>query len=413
MLRLFRYIRGYVTIKVMGYSPERFMNLCSNRNILLWNVVHFTDYYTMNISIRGFFQLRPIARKTKTKVVLIQRYGLPFLVGKMRKRSIFIGGIFGCILFLTLMSNYIWSIEVVGNVSITDEELLDYLSAQNIQYGTRKSTVDPEMLKKEIRIHFNHVIWDSVKMEGTKLTIEVKEGIGLEETREENTAEDGTARDIISNKNGEIVQMVTRKGIPLCKVGDTVSENQIIVSGQIPITGEDETVEKYQYCVSDADIYLRTEYAYQDRIDMNYTEKEFYHENIRIYSLGVFTRELTLPHRKIPYENYESFTDKRQLHILDNFYLPVFMNRRTICGYELKEKTYSFAEAKKIAEMHFNEFLKSLREKGVQIIGKDVKINKTNSKQKNLLLVKGRITVIEKIGESVPSKNNMLEENSP
>ena len=32
-----RYLRGYVKIQIQGYSPERFLNLCSYHHILIWD----------------------------------------------------------------------------------------------------------------------------------------------------------------------------------------------------------------------------------------------------------------------------------------------------------------------------------------------------------------------------------------
>lgn len=400
MLRLFRFLRGYVTIKVWGYSPERFMNLCSNHNLLLWNVIHYKDYYVMNISIRGFFQLRPIARKTRTKVVIIQKYGLPFFVHRVKKRSIFLLGIVGCFSFLLCMSNYIWSIEVIGNTSISCEEVLDYLDTKNIRYGTLKSSIQPDELKKDIRLSFENVIWDSVKIEGTKLSIEIKEGIGLEPQAE--TLESPT--DIIANRDGKIVKMVTRKGIPNFKTGDTVSMNQVVVSGLIPITGEDETVQKYQYCNADADIYLETIYPYEDRIPKSYTRKEFVAETQTLGVMEIMGKEIMLPHRKITHEKYDSFTEMKQMKILDNFYLPFYFGKKTIRGYKNVTVNHSDREAEKIASEHLAEFITSLEEKGVQIIKKDVKIKKETKSKKVKLMVQGNIIVVEKIGKNMPSE---------
>lgn len=78
MVNIIKYLQGYVKIKVWGYSPERFMNLCGNHNILLWGIENHGEYYTMNISVRGFFKLKPMLKKTKTRAVILQRYGLPF-----------------------------------------------------------------------------------------------------------------------------------------------------------------------------------------------------------------------------------------------------------------------------------------------------------------------------------------------
>ena len=62
------------------------MNLCSNKGILLWNITRQGDAYEMCIDIKGFRQLRPIVRKTGTRAVILERYGLPFfLPGKIDK----------------------------------------------------------------------------------------------------------------------------------------------------------------------------------------------------------------------------------------------------------------------------------------------------------------------------------------
>ena len=70
MTGLIRWIKGYVRIRVWGYSPERFMNLCTNAGILLWDIAGFEQYYEMNISVTDFFSIRKIVRKTKIRVAV-------------------------------------------------------------------------------------------------------------------------------------------------------------------------------------------------------------------------------------------------------------------------------------------------------------------------------------------------------
>lgn len=57
MLQFIQYLKGYVCIRVWGYSPERFMNLCSNHDILLWDIKNQGEYYTMCITVSGFRKL--------------------------------------------------------------------------------------------------------------------------------------------------------------------------------------------------------------------------------------------------------------------------------------------------------------------------------------------------------------------
>ena len=383
------------------------MNLCSNHNILIWNVENYGDYYIMHINISGFFLLKPILRKTKTKVVIMQKYGLPFLLPKIKKRSIFFAGVFICLCFLIVMSNYIWSIEIIGNSSITDEEFMDYLKEEDITYGIKKRKIPIEQLEKDIRQRYDIIIWDSIQIKGTRLFIKVKENtnVVIENKAQESDKENADShsetepRDLIAGKKGEIVKMVTRKGVPQFKIGDMVEKNDILVSGLIPIIGEDAAVSHYQYCVSDADIYLKCNYTYQDEIDLNYTIKKFTENEKRIYSIEVLSHEYTIPHTKIKYETYDVYEEKKQMKVLDNFYFPIFGCIKSVREYQLKTGKYQVTEANRILSEHLNEFIATLEEKGVQIIGKDVKIVNINEKLQAI----GIIRVIERTGTSVAS----------
>ena len=169
MIAFFQYIKGYVRIKVWGFSPERFMNLCSNHNILLWDIVKDGDVYFMSVSIRGFKQLRPIVRKTGTRVAILQRHGLPFFMSGLKKRKIFILGLLLCVSFWIFSSFFIWDIELEGNYQVTEDIFLSYLQQNQITVGMKKKDLDIENLEKDIRREFPVVTWTSARLDGTKL----------------------------------------------------------------------------------------------------------------------------------------------------------------------------------------------------------------------------------------------------
>lgn len=53
-LSVVKYISGYLKVQVTGYAPERFLNLCSNHNILMWELMRIPDGYDF-ISASGDF----------------------------------------------------------------------------------------------------------------------------------------------------------------------------------------------------------------------------------------------------------------------------------------------------------------------------------------------------------------------
>ena len=60
MIPFFNYVKGYVRIRLKGGSPERFLNLCSNNHILIWQVVRIEDEYEMYLSLQAFRELKSI-----------------------------------------------------------------------------------------------------------------------------------------------------------------------------------------------------------------------------------------------------------------------------------------------------------------------------------------------------------------
>ena len=65
---LIRRMKGYVRIRVEGYSPERFLNMCCYHGIYIWGLGPAEDAYEMYMSVAGLKKIRPLARKTHRKI---------------------------------------------------------------------------------------------------------------------------------------------------------------------------------------------------------------------------------------------------------------------------------------------------------------------------------------------------------
>lgn len=146
-------LQGYVKIRVWGFAPQRFINLCSNKGILLWNIEKQEDVYTMCIGLRSFYELRPIARKTKVRVVISERYGLPFFVPGMLRRKAFLAGLFLAVAFWLISSLFVWDIQVTGNYQVTDDVFYSFLEQEGIHTGMRRSELnigEPKTDKTEV-----------------------------------------------------------------------------------------------------------------------------------------------------------------------------------------------------------------------------------------------------------------------
>ena len=388
-----KYLQGYVKVRLTGYAPERFLNLCSNHNILIWNLEYREEHYEFCISVKGFKQLKPILRKTKTRLFILERFGLPFFLHRYRKRKMFFGGIVVCGAALYMMSLFIWNIEVQGNLHRTDSAVIKFLEDNHVYHGILKSKLDCVELEELLRSQYEDVIWASVKIQGTRLISDIQENLVTNQEEVSAIPEDSPSN-LIADKDAVVYSILTRQGTPLVEKGDKVIQGDILVEGRLPIYNDSAELVNYQYCSADADILGITTYLYEDSISMKYEDKVFTGEEKRVYQLRLFQKWIRLPFGKADFKAYDSITTEHPLRLGESFYLPMVFYKETMKEYEKVPKTYSTEEAKQLVQKTLDEFCEKLKQKGVQIIENNVII----VTEGNRCIAKGDIQVIEAIG---------------
>lgn len=397
LLRLIKYVRGYVEVALWGYAPERFLNLCSNHEILIWDLSQKGDVYYFKISVEGFRCLKPLLKKSGTHIRIKGKSGIPFFFFRYRKRKIMFASIVLCMALLFVLSRFIWKININGNDSVTDDSMLQFLEEKNSTYGTHISDIDCTKLEEEIRSCFDSVIWTSVKREGTTLTVDIQENLVVADDRadaklpEEFQNQQQSGYDLLALHDGTIESIYVRKGTPCVSQGDSVKKGDVLVSGALPIYDDSETIIDYQYCTADADIQLKTEYEYTDSFSAEHEEIIYSGRSQSRYGISIGDSYVQIPWKKIAYDKCTMMDTKSQLRICDSFYLPVYFVKRVYDEYESKQAVYSKEEAKAHAEENFADYLEKLTQKGVLILEKHVMIRT----DKNKYTVSGSITVLE------------------
>lgn len=364
-------LQGYVKIRVWGFAPERFINLCSNKNILLWEIEKQKDIYTMCVSLRSFYQLRPIARKTKVRVVISERYGLPFFVPGMLRRKAFLAGLCLTVAFWMISSMFVWDIQVTGNYQVTDDVFFSFLEEEGVRTGMRRRDLNIGELEKQIRRKFSQVTWTSGRLDGTRLVIEVKENdMPIPREIQENT---GSGKDLVAEYDGVITDMIVRCGVPKVTIGSEVKKGDILVEGRVPIYAEDGTVREYRPVTSDADILLEHTGNFQAYLPADYTRKQYTGRQKVFYFIHFGNREWK-PEKKVSFLHYDCLLETCSVKALEYLHLPCTIGRITYREYQKTEYCYTASEAESILQKKILDFLETLDEKGVQIISKDVKI---------------------------------------
>ena len=386
-------VKGSVRIRITGSFCERFLNLCAYHGIALRNLTPAPDGYEAVVSLPDFWKIKPWVKKSRIRVKVIERTGVPFLMQRYRNRQALFLSMAAAVFLLFFLSLFIWDIKINGNISVTDEKIMDYLLSEGIHQGIWKSSVDYKQLATDLREHFQEMTWVSVKLQGTRLVVD------LQENTDTAMREDGEydPSSLISNVDGTVVKIITRAGTPWVKEGDEIRKGDLLVSGQIDLVNDSGEVYGHQYVAADADIYVKTRVSYTNRIPLKQKVKVYTGKESSRHLLQFASLRIGLPFFLHSYREYDCIRTRKQLRVMENFYLPVFFSKITVREYEIQEQNCSKEQAKRLAQRNIDNFLQKFQEKGVQIFQNDVKIETTDS----MCIARGTICIIDKAGKRV------------
>ena len=357
------YIIGYVNIKVESYFLERFINICISKKILLWNIKRQkSSILYANISIRDYKKLKQIAKKTKSKIKIENKKGLPFILHKYRKRKIFLGFLALIILGLIITSNFIWNIEITGNIKIPKEEIIDVLHEQGLKIGTNKNKIDTNSIINKIRLNRDDIAWIGINLKGTNAIVEIKESDKAPEIVNENEF-----CNIVSNKTAMITKINVQNGTANVNVGDIVKEGDVLVLGYLEgkFTG-------IRYVHSQADIEAKVWYSKKEKFYFEQEIQAATGATEEKYTLSINNFKINLYKTLSKFGNYDTINENKKLMLFSNFYLPIEIIKTTNYEYEKQMKTYTEEELVTIATEKLTKELENEIENKENIVNKQV-----------------------------------------
>lgn len=393
MEKILCFLNGYVEVLICGGQTERFFNLCMARGIVVRNLRQNKDKsFTCIFSVNHFFLLGPIRRKTKVRIHILEKQGLPFWVEKGVKRKAFFLGFFLCGMLLLMLSGRIWNIHIEGNRANSTPEILKFLEDQGVSHGMKKKSLNCSAIAASIREEYPQTAWVSARTEGTRLVITVKEGDFQNKKKKEKVE----PCNLTATESGTVVKIITRAGVPRIRPGENCKTGDVLVSGCLELKNDSQEVTRYEYVHADADIYIKRKLSYYAELPLEY-EAEI-RENIQetggFLKIGKLYLKWGAEHKK----GWHTLTEELPMKLTENFRLPVSTGRITMNRYQKKKIIRTEKEAKTEAFCILQDYEEKLMEKGVQISANNVKIDVDH----RTCISRGNLEIIEKIGKKTP-----------
>ena len=337
LLRLLRFLRGYVRFEILSPFEERFINLTVRRRVPIWDTARSDGKAYASMYNRDYLKVRPLARASKARLRIVKRHGLPVFVRRHRGR---VGTVVGALMFVLtifVMSQFVWSIEITGLDRISMTKIQEDLRQEGFYVGAFKPALDFDEVSRNVMIRNKDVGWMAINVTGSYASVEIKEE--QLPPAVENIYE---PCNIKAACDATIIRCEVKEGKSLLLEGSGVIEGQLLVSGVM-----EGALGDVSFVHADAVIEAKTAHTASFEIDDKQEITCFTGEIQERKKLSFLGCEIPLDLVSPPSSLYSKRTERECLRFLD-VNIPVGLTREYLAGFENREIEYTEEQAQVI-----------------------------------------------------------------
>ena len=382
---IFSYILGFLKISVKGYYIERFINICKNNKITIWNLKRKNSIeLNLNVRIKEFKEICKIAKKTGCKIKIKNKKGIPFLLHKYKKRKIFFILLILLVLIIGLSSCFVWNVEIKEENGYELENIKEDIEKAGLKSGVFKGKINTKEIINKIRLERKDIAWMGIELKGTNAIVKL-----VKSDEKPDIINEDEYCNIISDKEGIITKISVQNGTANVKVGDTVKKGDILVNGWMEgkFTG-------IRYVHSLAEIEAKVWYTESIKIPYKVTETGYTGNEEEKYGIKFNNFQINFTKKYSKFKIYDTIETENKIKLFSDFYLPISIVKTIYKEQEKIEKTYSVEEAKNIGIKQLEEKLDEKIENKNNIVNKNI----NTYEQADGVLVYVTYEVLENIG---------------
>ncbi|MDD2377269.1 MAG: sporulation protein YqfD [Bacilli bacterium] len=351
-----------ININIKGKHIKRFVMRIIKEKIELLNIKYISDS-EVNIKVYKYDYERLLELKSIYEITIINYYGLIRIKKGLLFNKILLISIFCGFVLLIILSNMIFSVEVIHNSPQVRTILLNELANYNIKKRSFVKNYDYIEKVKEgiLKKHRNKIEWLEIENIGTKYIVRV------EERKIIDTEKNKEPQHVVANKTAVIRKVTSSSGVVIRNVEDYVKPGDIVISGQIT----DGNMVR-----AEGTIYGEVWYETSISFPFQYHEVIYTGKKKSLYAFQFLNNYFTLDFNK-----YKTKKVTNQ-NILKHLYLPIGLVKQTQVETNVIDKIYTIEQAidaailvgrKKIEDkLNDNEYI--IDEKQLKVNVKDSKI---------------------------------------
>lgn len=328
MNELYWRIRGYYLLELSGASPQWALNALSENEVLFWNV-EWIDSFTVRICI-------PRNRLQKAKQCIVRAMCDMTVIGETGAARLLKQALHRPILMLLSvfalfaafwLPRYVMFYQVVGNETVPSEVIIRAMEEIGVGFWKLGTDIKPQWVKDRVLNKISDLEWLTVTQNGCRAQVIVRERDHMPQTQ----SRKGFAH-VIAARSGIITSQSVLAGQALCKVGDTVVQGDVLVSGLVDLE------RTWLLQRAQAEIYARTWHNLQTVTPSICLTKQYTGEKKTVLWLEIGEKRIKIfGNSGISMVSCDKMIERKKLVLPGGLELPVSWIKESYMNYETSE----------------------------------------------------------------------------
>ena len=401
MQGLINLLRGHVRLQVEGAFPERFLNICAANSLAFWGLVYESETcLVVTMSRKSFHKLRPYADRAMCTVTELSRTGLPFFLGRFRKRYTFLVGLALCTIAVLFLSQFLMDVKVTGNQLVPTNRILSELKDLGVHVGAYGPSLDEGLIEQELLLRIPELSFFALNITGSRANVIVRERVPKPQL-----IDSKTPSNVVATKAGVITKIEALQGVAIVKKGSTVLPGELLISGvaDIESPAQDGSSVGTRFLHAKGNVYARTWYTLEAQTPLVTSAKTYTGRQKQHISLLVGEKRINFYFNgRISFDSYDKIEQTHQITLPGDFIFPIKLHTEQYVEYTVRDAAVDRASAEEFLKADLMEELEANIGTG-EILNMEYKVVEQN----NMLVVTLSAECEEQIGQVValPTEN--------
>lgn len=315
---------------LVSISEEEYLDVL---RVLIRNDIYYenleikNDKILLKLDLSDYDILASIFKNVK----IMKRFGFIGFISFLKKHYIFLFSMLVGYLVTILLSNIIFSIDIItSNNTLKEKIVLDLKENNIVKYKFMKSFDDIEKIKKKLlEENKDNLEWIEIERQGTKYIINLTERV------KNNRNKDIYLSNIVAKKEALLKYVFVSQGTKVRETNELVKKGDIIITGHI--IKDEEIVDTVN---AEGRVYGEVWYTINTTVPYKHTIYEKTKDVVNHIYLDIFGKKITLIGK---YETNKSMNEEKTL--IEKPYLFFKVVKETKELYDYKEVNLTKKEA--------------------------------------------------------------------